>query len=320
MSFLHPEFIYMMLPILVILFGMLLTQKEKVEAHFSPRILEKLQVDSDQFSTKTRNFFYFLMLFLMIIALAGPVVEKGSVKLDVKNDTVYVALGLDKGAEKSKKALIETLKKLDGLKVGVIVYAEASYLLSAPTSDYRFIRSQVKDLRSFSGTLDTDRLMEALQRLWEPDKSKQLVIFVGKEELKRLSKHQLELAGTIDTLYIVTTQDTLSNRLHVLSSQMEVAEKPIYMYLFVIPIGFSMLMFILASSSFHRGEKYYLPQLLFLSMLLFSEKSEAGLLDYQELDRAAHFYDDAMFSSSAKVFKHYTTPNSQDNYFKNLIL
>ena len=295
----------MMLPILVILFGMLLTQKEKVEAHFSPRILEKLQVDSDQFSTKTRNFFYFLMLLFMIISLAGPVVEKGSAKIDVKNDTVYVALGLDEGAEKSKEALIKTLEDLDRLKVGVIVYAEESYLLSPPTSDYSFLRSQMKELRFSSGALDTQRLMKAVATLWEPEKRKQLVILVDEKEAKRLSKYQSEIRGTIDTLYIVTTQDTLSNRLHALSSQVEVAEKPIYVYLFAIPIGFAMLMFILASSSFHRGEKYYLPQVLLLGILLFSEKAEAGFLDYQVLDRAVHFYDDTKFRSSAKVFENY---------------
>jgi len=295
----------MMLPILLILFAMLLTQKEKIEVHFSPRVLEKLQVDSDQFSTKIRNVFYFLMLLFMIIALAGPVIEKGSAKTDVKNDTVYVALGLDAGVEKSTKALIKTLEKLDRLKVGVVVYAEESYLLSPPTSDYSFIRSQLNDLPSFGGALDTYRLMDALKKLWEPEKRKQLIILVDEKARFKLAQYQQELQKSVDTLYIVSREDILVDRLNRLSSQVEVAEKPIYFYLFVIPIGLSMLMFILASSSFHRGEKYYLPQLLLLSMLFFSEKAEAGYLDYRELERAAQFYDDRMFSSSAKVFERY---------------
>lgn len=67
MSFLHPEFIYMMLPLLFLLFGLLLTQREAEEAFFSPRVLAKLRVDTNRLSAKVRNFFYFLMFIFIIL-------------------------------------------------------------------------------------------------------------------------------------------------------------------------------------------------------------------------------------------------------------
>ena len=61
MLFLHPEFIYMMLPLLLILFGMLTTQADLKTQIFSAEILAKLRVESDQFSTRTRNLFFLFM-------------------------------------------------------------------------------------------------------------------------------------------------------------------------------------------------------------------------------------------------------------------
>ena len=74
MTFLHPEFIYLMLPVLLILFGLLLTQSDQQELVFSPESLAKLRVDVNQLSAKTRNLFYFLMFLFIILALAGPVI------------------------------------------------------------------------------------------------------------------------------------------------------------------------------------------------------------------------------------------------------
>ena len=121
MTFLHPEFIYLMLPVLLILFGLLLTQSDAQELIFAPESLAKLRVDTDQLSAKVRNLFYFLMFLFIILALAGPVIEKGSAKVKVKDDLFFVALDISDSMlcedvypnrlELGKKKIVELLQK-----------------------------------------------------------------------------------------------------------------------------------------------------------------------------------------------------------------
>jgi Ca-activated chloride channel family protein len=73
MSFLHPEFLYYMLPLIFILFGLLLTQKEVYATYFSNEVMQKLRVSSNTLTLKARNALFFLIAVLMTVALAGPV-------------------------------------------------------------------------------------------------------------------------------------------------------------------------------------------------------------------------------------------------------
>jgi len=55
MSFLHPEFLYYMLPPLFILFGLLLTQKEAQASFFSEEVMNRLRVSANTLTLKARN-------------------------------------------------------------------------------------------------------------------------------------------------------------------------------------------------------------------------------------------------------------------------
>ncbi|MCK4875635.1 MAG: VWA domain-containing protein, partial [Sulfurimonas sp.] len=70
MSFLHPEFLYYMLPPFVILFTLLLTQKESQAHFFSEEVMDKLRVSANTLTLKARNALFMLMGFFMILALA----------------------------------------------------------------------------------------------------------------------------------------------------------------------------------------------------------------------------------------------------------
>ncbi|MCJ7765457.1 MAG: VWA domain-containing protein, partial [Thiovulaceae bacterium] len=94
MSFLYPQFIYMMLPVLLLLFALLLTQSEGQEQLFSPQVLAKLRVDTKGVSAWVRNLLYFLMFLFIILALAGPVIERGEAEVNVKGDLFFVALDI----------------------------------------------------------------------------------------------------------------------------------------------------------------------------------------------------------------------------------
>ena len=60
MSFLHPDFLYFMLPPLFILFAFLLTQKESQADFFSEEVMEKLRVGENILPLKVRNILFFM--------------------------------------------------------------------------------------------------------------------------------------------------------------------------------------------------------------------------------------------------------------------
>jgi len=76
MTFLHPEFLYYMLPIVVILFGLLLTQKEPEANFFAAEVIKKLQVTSNSLTLRVRNSLFFLISILLIVALSAPVIKE----------------------------------------------------------------------------------------------------------------------------------------------------------------------------------------------------------------------------------------------------
>ena len=132
-SFLHPEFIYLMLPALIILFALLLTQREVQEQFFSSRVLAKLRVDTKRLSARVRNVFYFLMFLFIILALAAPVIEKGEAEVKVKGDLFFVALDLSDSMrckdvypsrlQVAKQKLLALLKQDRNDRIGLIAFA-----------------------------------------------------------------------------------------------------------------------------------------------------------------------------------------------------
>ncbi|NCO31274.1 MAG: VWA domain-containing protein, partial [Epsilonproteobacteria bacterium] len=75
MTFLHPEFLYYMLPPLLILFGFLITQKETHSHFFSDEVIQKLRVSSNALTLKARNALFLLIGVCIIVALAQPVIK-----------------------------------------------------------------------------------------------------------------------------------------------------------------------------------------------------------------------------------------------------
>ncbi len=163
MSFLHPEFLYYMLPPLFILFGLLLTQKE-VQAHFfSEEVMSKLRVSANTLTLKARNALFFLMAVFMVIALAQPVINEGEIEVKAKSADIMIALDISDSMlaqdvypnrlKMAKQKAIELLNMAPNERVGVIAFAKNSYLVSPLSFDH----SAVSFLLS---QLDTDSITE----------------------------------------------------------------------------------------------------------------------------------------------------------------
>ena len=308
MTFLHPEFIFMMLPLLIILFGMFLTQREIQEAFFSIEILQRLQVDSDQLSTKVRNVFFFLMFLFMIIALAAPVVEQGYIEVESPNDTLYVVIELSEGVEERTVYLKEQLQKLSKTALALVTYDSESYLIAPPTHDYNYLETRLDEIAPGMNTHDIHTLYKAMEKIFTSDKSKNILMIVSPKNALKIEQLDTK-ALKIDQVMIASNRQQIVKAMESFEEGVKPTQKPIYVHLFVIFIGLSMLMLIIASSSFYKGEKYHLPVLLLSLFIVEPMEIKADFLDYRALNKASALYQEGKYRESAKVYEKYALNN-----------
>ena len=156
MSFLHPEILYYILPPFFILFGFLLTQKETSEHYFSDDVMKKLRVSGDTFTLRTRNIYFFLIGFLIIIGLAGPIIEDGKVEVKSKSADIMIALDISDSmlAEDvypnrlkfAKQKAMDLLKLAPDERIGVVAFAKKSYLVSPMSFDHHAVSFLLRQL------------------------------------------------------------------------------------------------------------------------------------------------------------------------------
>lgn len=173
MSFLHPEFLYYMLPPLFILFGLLLTQKEAQESFFSDEVMSRLRVSANTLTLKARNALFFLMGFLIIIALAGPVINDGVVKVKAKSADIMIAFDISDSMlaqdvypnrlKLAKQKALEFLKENPDDRVGVIAFAKNSYLVSPMSFDHSAVGFLLRQLQTDSITEKGTNILSLLE-------------------------------------------------------------------------------------------------------------------------------------------------------------
>ena len=182
MIFLRPEILYYILPPLFILFGFLLTQKETQEHYFSEEVMDKLRVGTDTFTMRTRNIYLFLVGFLIVIALAEPVIEDGKVEVKSKSADIMLALDISDSmlAEDvypnrlkfAKQKAIELLKLAPDERIGIVAFAKNSYLVSPMSFDHNAVSFLLRQLNTDSITEKGTDLLALLKVVDETIKTK----------------------------------------------------------------------------------------------------------------------------------------------------
>lgn len=173
MSFLHPEFLYYMLPPLFVLFFLLLTQRNSQESFFSDEVMKKLRVSSKRLTLKARNALFLLMGILMIFALAGPVIDEGTVEIKAKSADIMIALDISDSMlgedvypnrlKLAKQKALELLKLAPNERVGVIAFARNSYLVSPLSFDHSAVEFLLRQLNTDSITEKGTNLFSMLE-------------------------------------------------------------------------------------------------------------------------------------------------------------
>ncbi len=189
MSFLHPEFLYFMLPPLILLFALFLTQKEKQAIFFSEAVMQKLRVNSKSLSLRARNGLFFLVATLLIMALAQPVIPDGKVQVHAKSADIMLALDISDSMlctdmypsrlELAKHKILSLLAQKPHERIGVLAFAKESYLVAPLSFDHDALSFLVKGLSSESITqkgTDFLALLEGVDATMKEQKKRTLLL------------------------------------------------------------------------------------------------------------------------------------------------
>ncbi len=162
MSFLHPEFLYFMIIPLVILFTLLLTQKEPQANFFSKEVMQKLKVGESTLSLRSRNILFFFIGFLMILALSQPVIDNGIVNIKAKSSDIMIALDISDSMlaqdvypnrlKLAKQKALTLLKNAPNERIGVMAFAKDAYLVSPLSFDTKAVSFLLSQLQTDSIT------------------------------------------------------------------------------------------------------------------------------------------------------------------------
>ncbi len=198
--FLHVELLWLIV-LLLPLFYFLKYNKKSYEALFDKSVLEKIRVKNRGFSKRVRNFLLIASAFLVIIALARPVIDKGDIK--VKSSFINVVAGLDisnsmfvndvypSRFELAKKKFDLFLKDMKNARVGVIGFSSQSFLVAPLSKDYHSLDFLVKNLSVSSMSLRGTDFMSALEAandLYQTDEKKAFLIFTDGGDQSDFSK------------------------------------------------------------------------------------------------------------------------------------
>jgi len=197
MSFVYPYlFLALALPFVVFAF-LISTNRERLSRIFDEKVLKRLSAADEGMPVMARNILMFLALFLMITALARPVMEKGDKTVEVQGLTLLTALDISGSMrstdvypnrlEFAKKKMSALFDAMPSDEVGVVAFAYSPFVLAPFAADKETLKMMVEgvdDTYINMGSTDFSALGTLASSLLEEKKPKILVLFTdgGDEE------------------------------------------------------------------------------------------------------------------------------------------
>ncbi|MEA2099711.1 MAG: VWA domain-containing protein, partial [Campylobacterota bacterium] len=189
MTFLHPNFLYFVLPPLFILFGFLLTQKESQSHFFSDEVMGKLRVSANSLTLKARNALFLVVGFFMVIALAEPVIKDGVVEVKAKSADIMIALDISDSMlatdvypnrlNLAKQKALSLLDNAPNERIGIVAFAKNSYLVSPLSFDHGAVSFLLRQLDTSSITqkgTDYIGILDVISKVKDDSTKKYLLI------------------------------------------------------------------------------------------------------------------------------------------------
>jgi len=216
MSFVNPQFFWALIVPFVIFAFLISTNKERLARIFDEKVLARLSAAGESMPLMVRNVLMLLALFLMIVAMARPVIEKGDKIVEVQGLTLLSALDIS-GSMRSTDVYPNRLsfakKKMNVLfdampsdEIGVVAFAHSPFVLAPFSSDKETLKMMVDgvdDSYINMGSTDFSALGELAATLLEEKKPKIMVIFTDGGDKEAIAGFTEILKANKIDLYVV---------------------------------------------------------------------------------------------------------------------
>lgn len=222
LHFEHKEYflLLLLLPAITGLYFLVQFQTRKqLEKIGDINLIRRLMPDRNDKKSLVKLILLNVILFFLVIALAQPQMGTKMEKVERKGIDVVVALDVSKSMlsqdvapsrlEKAKLLIQTLLKKLDGDRVGLVIFAGNAYLQMPLTVDYSSLLLYLKTLTTNSvptqGTIITEALKKAESAFNEKDKKHKAVIVItdGEDHEENAINEAEELASDGTKIFTV---------------------------------------------------------------------------------------------------------------------
>ena len=216
MSFVNPQFFWALIVPFVVFTYLISTNKERLARIFDEKVLQRLSATDESMPLVIRNILMLLALFLMIVAMARPVIEKGDKTVEVQGLTLLTALDIS-GSMRStdvypnrltfaKKKMSTLFDAMPSDEIGVVAFAYSPFVLAPFSSDKETLKMMVEgvdDSYINMGSTDFSALGELASSLLEKKKPKILVLFTDGGDKEAIAGFTEILKANEIDLYVV---------------------------------------------------------------------------------------------------------------------
>ena len=216
MSFVNPQLFWILiLPLLGFSF-FVLRHKDNVTNVFAPEVLERLSKGNDSLPLVFRNLLMLVSIFLMLIALARPVLDHGDRVVQLEGLSALVALDISGSMrakdiypnrlEFAKKKIVSLLNEMPNDELSVIAFAHSTFMLAPFSSDKTTLEQIVEGVSdeyiNMSST-DFSALGEYTADILKKKAPKILILFTDGGEEKEIQDFAETIKDENIFLYVV---------------------------------------------------------------------------------------------------------------------
>jgi Ca-activated chloride channel family protein len=172
MSFENPNFLFLII-LPAVLWFFIKSKSLNIESFFSKEVLEKISVSKHSSSPVLRLKLLILSIIFMIFAISRPVINNGEVELEKQLSELIIAVDISKSMlvsdvypnrfEFAKNKLITSLDDLKNIQIGVIGFADQSFLVSPLTDDFLSLKTLIKNLNIGNINLSGTNILSAVE-------------------------------------------------------------------------------------------------------------------------------------------------------------
>ena len=222
LNFEHKEYFILLLliPVAIALyFYVRLQTKKQLEKIGNIDLIKRLMPDRNDKKSLFKLIVFNLSLFFLVIALAQPQMGTKMEKIQRKGIDVMIALDVSKSMlsqdvvpsrlDKSKLLIQTLLKKLDGDRVGLVIFAGNAYLQMPLTVDYSSLMMYMRSVNTNSvptqGTIITNALDQSENAFNATDKKYKAIIVItdGEDHEENAIDRAEELASDGTKIFTV---------------------------------------------------------------------------------------------------------------------